>query len=374
MPYNENSDYGLYQPLDGTVTATVLRDNSNNTYVFGGGYTVMPGGQILSPDGTEVRSVTVNGGLTTITQGEETITSLVNGDLVCDSVMCGGVLIKRTVTLSTRDGANIVRRKRVTEMEYNSDGTRRISTTLYGYYGSGDYAGNLKFIVQPAGIARYLANGHLSQGVAIVSGLTSTSSCPLDQYYTVTDETLLDYASVYCEEYDESDRVTKVSGEGGACCGGGSGPGTYEFAYGPASPTGTGWNTWRTWRRILAPNGLQTVEFINQYGRIVYNIVQDSSNTRWVTHYIYDTKGRVTEHRYPSACMGYTFPTTETDEDDRPWVTSVTADDAGTTGLVRLYSYDDSHGGNLKWEKVRKGTSPTTNPAHYVRWYEYVSH
>jgi RHS repeat-associated protein len=304
------------------------------------------------------------------------------------------VVVKKTY-FRYMDQGEILVRKRITVEEYNSDGTKRFLTSIYAYYDSGDNVGRLKFVVRPEGVKRYLtSNG----ATTLAHGIDSDhpeNECDLDRVSeenSVPDESLDDYAEAVYTAYDDQDRVTEMTSYGGGCCGGGGEAGQYKFAYGPSSErTPVDSNDWKTWRRITAPSGLQTVEFYNADDQMIFQVVQQMNanktiNQVWITHYKYYLsadgsyrQGQLKEHRYPSACTGYTY-NTENDASGYAWVKDFDdggthngkVNDSGTTGLVRLYDYHDPSG-KIAWEKVRQGTS-SGQSAYYVRKVTYTSH
>jgi len=295
----------------------------------------------------------------------------------------GQTTIRSTYFKYTESSGQLVR-KRVTEAEVDSSGSStRYLTTLYGYYGSGDYAGRLKFIVRPEGVARCLADKGYQHGI---NPADVGAVCNLDNWLNDEND-LMPYAETTFDAYDAQGRVTQLTSRGGGCCGS-SGAGQYTFAYGananyPGNPAeDEQWNQWKTYRRITAPSGLRTVEFYNQYDQIIFKVDQKMSGTsitqRWVTHSKYYTdsdgfykRGCVKEQRSPSACTGYGF-TDSAAPDALGWTTDVSVDDTGSEGLVRLYDYDNNSEGKLASEKVRHGTSGS-NSQYWVRKYTYTS-
>ena len=195
-------------------------------------------------------------GATVVYQGKGWLGRYTQSNLV-NVVEYSSTLIKSTYIRSTPSGAGVAR-KRITVVEYDSNGTTRYATTIYGYWpAGGPYAGQLKFIVKPDGVARYLA-AHPAHGV-LASDPGAT--CVLDD---LTDQGVPDttwvgdnhYASVFCKTYDGNSRLLTVSGEGEGCCGGGSGEnGDYTLAYGPLDPRTPNdeWNDWKEYRRTTAP-------------------------------------------------------------------------------------------------------------------------
>jgi RHS repeat-associated protein len=369
-PWAGGNPSGSYTPKDATVTAT-LYSTGSSSMVFGkGGHVVAPsqgGCTVVTPEGNQL----LQGGATTLYQGKDLLTSTTGTGWTTITDTRSGTTIKTTYIRDTYDSTVKVRR-RVTVVEFNSDGSKTYLTTLYGYYGSGtSWPAQLRFIVKPDGVARYLA-AHPGDGVSIAD---PSGSCNLDTAtaFDPTDPAYDNYAAVFCSAYNGAYQVTTVSGEGGACCGGAGGEdGNYAFDYGPAQTRtpSSEFNDWATYRRTTAPSGLKTVEFLNKHNLIVFKVVQNESdiaNKSWITHYKYDSKGRVVEHRYPSACAGYLAHVTGV------WADGMTTIvENGTVGLVRLYSFDDTKGGNLSWEKVGNGTGGTTTKT--LREYTYDSH
>ena len=276
------------------------------------------------------------------------------------------------------EASEVLVRKRVTVEEYNSDGTKRFLTTIYAYYSSGDDIGRLKFVVRPEGVKRYLTSNGATTLAHGIDPDHPEYECDLDRVSgenSVSDESLDDYAEAVYTAYDGQDRVTEMTSYGAGCCVS-SETGTYTFAYGengsyPEEPNpDEEWNLWKTYRRITHPSGLRTVEFYNAHDGIIFKVVQETIQKRWVDHYKYYIstdgacrEGSVKEHRYPSACAGADYEFPDGDDADEVantdgWAETVSAKDTGTTGLVRLYDYHDPSG-KIMEEKALNGPSGT---------------
>src|SRR5205807_8281201 len=93
-------------------------------------------------------------------------------------------------------------------------------------------------------------------------------------------------------EYDGCRRVmTEVIGGGGSTLGGGTGQGTYSFAY-LQSDFELGYNNWflRT-TETYADTSTDTV-YTNGYGEVMLTIHQEGSKI-WRSYTQYDTQGRI---------------------------------------------------------------------------------
>ncbi|KKK86734.1 hypothetical protein LCGC14_2760280, partial [marine sediment metagenome] len=315
------------------------------------------------------------------------------------------------------ESGEVAARKRVTAVTYNSDGSKRYLTHIYGYHTSGNGVGKLRFIVGPEGVKRYLAHHPEDTGV---DPADPGADCELDDLDEAPDATLQDYASVVYVTYDAQGRVSKKSGPGAGCgvCGQGSGAAVGIWYVTNGSHSSGEPNSWKTARRTCLLDSVGdpldeagTVVFLNEWGQTVYSIRQTVTrddtevevDEAWITHYKYvkneanygDAIPRLTEVRQPSACVGYTVNTTSVTivNDDYEWVTEPTVDNNDTTGLVRLYEYGTSDSGTdyvyatvtyngkakkgdfkgkLKYEKVRKGTTDNNSIEYLVRKHTYV--
>jgi len=354
--------------------------------------------KLIRPDGTVAVAYTFNSdgtvGKRTVPGEIKTIESDVNGHVT-------------NVTTDRADDSELVyirytpnslspTRKRVTTVTFNSDddsgGTRsiRMATTIFGYYTSGDDAGKLEFIVEPDGVARFLSD-NIVEGTPTYTGPDPDIStdapgnaCDLD---TVASGALDDYASTYVSDYDDTtgDIETVKRGQGcGGCTSAGSGEYTYssslvsnnesydaELAAYPIEDEEYH-NVWQTARTTEMPSGARKVEFLNCYGAVVYEVLQEMSDTtidrQWTTHYKYNSDGKIREHRYPSACTTYTEITSDGWTTDPSTVVdnTRTANEGLSGGLVRYYEYDDENG-KRDAEKVSKGGGT----AYYVRSWTY---
>jgi len=303
-----------------------------------------------------------------------------------------GVEFKNIYYRYVEDGGGVLVRRRQTEEGYNSDSSSRFRTTIYVYYGNGHaHEGNLWFFVEPEGVQRCLENKGYDKGI---DPENPGNECGLDKTSgegSVSDNDLLAYASAVYEVYDNADRVTKVkrSGDCGSCGGGGGEAGTYYLNYYEKEEEPEDeWNEWYSYRATRYPTGLRTVEFMNVHGGVIFDVRQKMNSasppdvaTYWIDHYKYDSCGRLIEHRHPAACKEYVEGThvTITDLDfsenmlDGEWVTNITPNDEGESGLVEVFEYygpEDGQGEKLKARKVQNGTGGT---AYYVRKYTYTS-
>jgi len=290
-------------------------------------------------------------------------------------------------------------RKRITVEEYNSDGSKRFQTTIYGYYPSGANLGRIQFIVEAEGVKQYLAADSGNNWLHGINPNAPGDGCDLDNTVTVGDDALKTYASEVFDAYwnwgdtgcsaFNVGKLHQVTEHGGGCCGGGAGQYTFDYYQ---KPTGDGAgqypsnptndqkrNLWQYCRRITAPSGLQTVEFYNQFDQLIFKVDQKMSSGTvtgcWITHQIYYTAddgackdGKVKERRHPSACKIY-WDTEGKVTVQNGWVTDITPVNTGTDGLVQAYDYGDPSG-ELACEMVKPGAAGT--PC-YLRKYTYTS-
>ena len=267
-----------------------------------------------------------------------------------------------------------VTRVRVTEVTFDSDtstptrGNPRFLTTIYEYWGSGqgDKSGRLRFVVRPDGVRRYLADHGTIDSVATTNIPSNhdiggegndgpLASCELD---TDADADDLDgYASEIYTDYDSEGRYTNVTRGCSSC----SGAGQYVYYYNTCDFNGTNdYNKCVKYVRETAPGDMRKIRFYNKFGNVVFEVVQEMTDTtvdnQWITHSVRsETDGRLLETRPPSVCIvggGYTAPVTT------GWTTSVTAG-TSTTGVTRVYEWVDTNSNGLPErvsEKIKQGT------------------
>ena len=288
--------------------------------------------------------------------------------------VCNGLPTRKDVQYITRDGSNRVQRVRTTTItqgslptdplaHYKLSQTARppqVVTTVDIYYGydlpqeQENNEGKLHYRLSAADVARYLklnaGNGVNPSDPAAQCGLDTTAETNLD-----------DYASVTYLAYDANGRPMQVQGGGCQVCGGGgeSGDGIYEIRFIPIQ----GNNNWNLAKRMLAPSGLQTVEFYKNW-KLVLKVEQLPGSAYAFTHTVYDAAGRVEQVRHPSACLDYSVSATQQEtigQTEYTWVSNVTIVGNGThstNGLVELTEYSSQ--GNVTARKVRQGIAGTT--------------
>ncbi len=398
----ESGPYSLQSPLvlpnGKTVTAKTLEVGSCN--LFGAN------GYLLSSDGTTttvtrqgvpVRSITVDSLGQAVAGWHDNVswTQTNNGPAIPGGNQHRVSFVEETVNFYPVKKTYYhyspyqwpCKKMRVTEVGYNSDGSSRFLTTIYGF----DTDGNVAMVVDPEGVKRYLVDKGLDSGINLSD---PSQTCSLDDISTTgtngIDTALQSYATRLCE-YDDLGRLTYDHGR--ACCGA-TGQGM-RFSYSnsnvnahanpnyPANPTDNdNWNTWSNYTLILpvdaAGNATTSaawkVQFTNTYGQVICQVTQsmNSDGTSIVSKSIEHLKryytaaedgsdsyraGLVQEHRHPSACVNYTIPevnVTTSGQFNGRWVSDFTASDSETTGLVDTYDYNQN--AQQLWHKVRKGT------------------
>ncbi|MCG3180448.1 MAG: hypothetical protein BIFFINMI_02809 [Phycisphaerae bacterium] len=289
-----------------------------------------------------------------------------------------GVTVQESYWHYTYSGATLVR-QRTTVVTYNSDGSKRLETTIWGFWGEGegDKSGLLRYVVNGDGVVRYLS---ANPGKTGIDPTDPGAACDLDDTGAVTDAALEAYASAKYLNYDAEGRILQETNSCASCGGGGFGTTTYVYsdpdanpAY-PATPTAEQlYNVWKTWIRQTDPSGRRQVQFLNAYGQVLTTVAQEMSGTtitnRWISDQILDTEGHVTEDRSPAACTVYA-PTTGAGA-DAGWTTDPGRTSTGTVGLVTLSGYDDND--NLLWTKVRQGVTDNDAIEYYQQKLTYTS-
>jgi RHS repeat-associated protein len=162
-------------------------------------------------------------------------------------------------------------------------------------------------------------------------------------------DTQLSEVADYSCTYNSNGFVTEATVRGAGCsCGDAEGTFTYAYTTNGSWTPSSGFGVWKVSVTQTNPDGTVRIVDVNKGGSIINDVLQtDATYTsgvdqRWITHYEFDTSGRITEVYQPSACSAYTESTHTTTL--RP-----------SDGLVHLYVYDAY--GNLTEKKVRKGSS-----------------
>ena len=315
----------------------------------------------------------------------------------------------------------ILTRKRVTVEEYNSDGSKRFSTNIYGYTIKNGIV-VIQYVVDPEGVKRFL----VKSGIVGINPDHPECWCYLDDTsvtcaarYLETDQDVEGKLAYYCsaryDYYPDDDinrkgKVKTLAGQGCSSCGGAGGEGIYTFDYGTSSEysseldyytadSAESYNVWQNWQRTKMPGNLRKLEFSNKYGHLVYQILYTVADpaanpevvtTAWITHYKYDYKGRVIEVRHPSACKsgpgydGYLNSTALGALSGSSPDPSVYGDwsasnpdggryteDKGIDGLVEMTGYDGN--GNMISQQVRQGTDINNSAPLWIREYTYTA-
>jgi YD repeat-containing protein len=153
----------------------------------------------------------------------------------------------------------------------------------------------------------------------------------------------------YFFEYDSNGFVTKATVRGAGCsCGSAQGTFTYAYTTNGSWTPSSGFDVWKVSVTQTNPDGTVRIVDINKGGSIINDVLQtDATYTsgvdqRWITHYEFDTSGRITEVYRPSACSDYSSHAATLRSGD---------------GLVDVYVYGSS--GTLTERKIKKGSSGT---------------
>ena len=77
----------------------------------------------------------------------------------------------------------------------------------------------------------------------------------------------------------------------------------YTYSYVPSSNT-AGYNSWRENVTQTAPDGAQTITYLNSAGEVMLNVVK-SGNQQWLSFIQFDSSGRIYRQANPSAVTGY---------------------------------------------------------------------
>ncbi|MCP4378446.1 MAG: hypothetical protein GY794_20015, partial [bacterium] len=292
------------------------------------------------------------------------------------TVKRNGIPVRNVYTIYT-EAEGALKRMRVTEETYDSAGTKRFRTWIYGMEQGNSGEDRVTFVVEPDGVVRYLqANADIDGVDKDDPGETEGAVvCDLDNIATVANSALDDYASVTYTDFDDdtedtsnNDYVLTMKRDCSSC----GGAGQYTYSYGPCGfGDADDYNRCILYRRIAHPGGLKEVEFYNKFGFVVFDVDTDGSNN-WVTHYKYETtggeyvQGRMIQKRLPSACTGYGVDVSG------GYATAVTPNDSGTDGLMYIYKFGtpDSDGYIPTMDvQIQKGAAGT---AYFISATDYL--
>ncbi len=210
----------------------------------------------------------------------------------------------------------------VKEKDSNENIGDRIRTIAFRYY-TGSKAHKLKYVVGPQSY----------------KDLESTYGDPLKS----TDVQIDEYDTHYYQ-YDSIGRVTGSFVQTTEC---NCSSGETLYAYEERTLKPTDFNSWATRVTQTNPDGTAKIVDVNIAGSIITEIIQSDDawipgEQRWITHYDFDSEGRVVGIAYPSAVSSYEESTH-------------TATVLSSSGLIHGITYDSS--GNLVEQRVKEGSA-----------------
>jgi RHS repeat-associated protein len=289
---------------------------------------------------------------------------------------------RTTTTRVEQDGATV--RRRETTQRFNDAGQAEWSTEIMVFYPpSHANAGKIHYRLTNEQVVKYLAD-HPADAFSAA-----------DPYATGGIDTadLSSYASAVNLEYAIVDGVLRptVIKNVTSCtgCGGSSGgDGTLvkqEYVANPAFNAANADPVYRanTWKYAIRtvhldgngnPVGPRTVNFISADFQTIIEAKQamDGSSVSqvWLTHHIFNARGRILETRTPSACTVYAPAIAG------GWVTDPGVATSGSVGLVKMYQYGDGVTATIDdvvADRMRTGISPNPSAEFLLRSQTYVT-